>query len=181
TIFRFSADGAIRDRLDARRAVLVEGAWDLFDVTLYRAGEDRSHADRMRIKSGLKLEFIEEHLARPESIPFFELPRKIAAAQSFGLNANGFRMQLHSLLASPMLLVAITLIAATVSLRFTRHGQSATMILGGIMTGFLLYVVTALAKAFGSTGLVPPSVAAWIPVAVAMFYGVTFLLYKEDG
>jgi lipopolysaccharide export system permease protein len=135
----------------------------------------------MRIRSGLKLEYIEEQLARPESIPIFELSRKIEAAKSFGLNANGFRMQFHSLLASPALLVAMTLIAATVSLRFTRYGQSATMILGGILAGFLLYVVTALAKAFGSTGLVPPPVAAWIPVAVAMFYGVTFLLYKEDG
>jgi len=24
-------------------------------------------------------------------------------------------------------------------------------------------------------------VAAWVPVVVAMFFGVTFLLYKEDG
>jgi lipopolysaccharide export system permease protein len=24
-------------------------------------------------------------------------------------------------------------------------------------------------------------IVAWIPVVVAMFFGVTFLLYKEDG
>jgi lipopolysaccharide export system permease protein len=75
----------------------------------------------------------------------------------------------------------MTLIAATVSMRFTRMGQSATVILGGILAGFLLYVVSVLVKAFGSAGVVPPVVAAWTPVVVAMFYGVTFLLYKEDG
>src|SRR5690606_5506438 len=122
TVFRFDEDGTMRDRLDAARAELAEGAWELTDVTVYRAGSERRRVGQMRIPSGLRLEFIEEQLARPESIPFFELPRKIAAARSFGLNANGFRMQLHSQLASPLLLVAMTLVAATVSLRFARFG-----------------------------------------------------------
>ena len=49
------------------------------------------------------------------------------------------------------------------------------------LAGFLLYVVSVLVKAFGNAGIVPPVVAAWMPVVVAMFFGVTFLLYKEDG
>jgi lipopolysaccharide export system permease protein len=102
-------------------------------------------------------------------------------ARSFGLRANAFAMQFHSLMALPPLLVAMTLIAATVSMRFARMGQSATMILGGVLAGFLLYVVSVLVKAFGNAGFVPPFVAAWLPVVVALFFGVTFLLYKEDG
>ena len=181
TVFRFEPDGTIRDRLDARRAILTDGAWELHDVTVYRGGTERSHEARIDVPSGLKLAYIEEQLARPESIPFFELGRKIEAARSFGLSANGFLMQFHSSIAMPILFVAMTLVAATVSLRFARFGQSATMILGGILAGFLLYILTAMAKAFGSAGLVPPVIAAWVPVALAMFYGVTFLLYKEDG
>jgi lipopolysaccharide export system permease protein len=30
-------------------------------------------------------------------------------------------------------------------------------------------------------GFVPTAIAASVPVVVAMFFGVTFLLYKEDG
>lgn len=181
TVIRFDDDGAIRDRFDAARAELGDGEWLLRDVTIIRGADERETVSEMRLKSGLRPELIEEQLTLPEAIPFFELGRKIEAARSFGLSANKFLMQFHSLMATPMLLVAMTLIAATVSLRFARFGQSATMILGGILVGFLLYVVTVLAKAFGSAGFVPPIVAAWTPVAVAMFYGVTFLLYKEDG
>ncbi len=181
TVLRFDDDGRIRDRLDADRAELGDGEWKLTGVTVIRGGETREQISEVRIKSGLRPEFIEEQLTLPETIPFFELGRKIEAARSFGLSANAFLMQFHSLMAMPVLLVAMTLIAATVSLRFARFGQSATMILGGIFAGFLLYVVTVLAKAFGSAGLVPPIIAAWSPVIVAMFYGVTFLLHKEDG
>src|SRR5690606_16638575 len=154
TVFRFAADGSVRDRLDARRAELTDGAWQLHDVTIYERGKERRHVERMEVPSGLKLAYIEEQLARPESIPFFELGRKIEAARSFGLSANGFLMQFHSAIATPFLLVAMTLVAATVSLRFARFGQSATMILGGVLAGFLLYILSALAKAFGSAGLV---------------------------
>jgi lipopolysaccharide export system permease protein len=66
-------------------------------------------------------------------------------------------------------------------MRFARLGQSVTMILSGVLAGFLLYVMSVLVKAFGTAGIVPPIVAAWIPVVVAMFFGVTFLLYREDG
>ncbi len=181
TIIRFDENGKIRDRLDAELATLESGYWLLENVNIIRGGEERESVTQMRVKSGLKPELIEEQLSLPETIPFFELGRKIDAARSFGLNANGFVVQFHSLMAMPVLLVAMTLIAATVSLKFARFGQSATMILGGILAGFLLYVVSVLAKAFGSAGLVPPMIAAWVPVIVAMFYGVTFLLYKEDG
>lgn len=181
TFLRLDGDGTISERLDAASARLEGGAWHLSDVTRYRHGSDRDHLETATVKSGLRPEFIEESLAAPETIPFFELRRKIEAAQSFGLKAGGFAMQYHSLLALPLLLVAMTLIAATVSMRFVRMGQSAPVILGGILAGFLLYVVSVLVKAFGSAGIVPPVAAAWFPVVVAMFFGITFLLHKEDG
>jgi len=89
--------------------------------------------------------------------------------------------QFQSMLALPLLLVAMTLIAACVSLKFSRFNQSRAVILGGILSGFMLYVVTVLVKAFGSSGVVPPFVAAWLPVVVAMSLGATILLHQEDG
>ena len=41
----------------------------------------------MEIKSNLSPEFVEEKLARPESIPFFDLPAKMRAAWSQTLAA----------------------------------------------------------------------------------------------
>ena len=74
-----------------------------------------------------KPEFVQERLARPETIPFYELPAKIDAARSFGLRADAFSMQLHSLIAMPFLLIAMTLIAATFSMRVARMGQSSAV------------------------------------------------------
>ncbi|MBX3595989.1 MAG: LPS export ABC transporter permease LptG [Rhizobiaceae bacterium] len=174
-------EGNIVERHDAKQAFLRDGYWDLINVQRFRDGIASESLETMRVPTNLKPEFVQERLARPETIPFFELPAKIEAAHSFGLRADAFSMQLHSLIAMPFLLIAMTLIAATVSMRFARMGQSSVMILGGVSAGFLLYVISVLVRAFGNAGLVPPAVAAWIPVVVASFFGVTFLLYKEDG
>ncbi len=181
SFFVLDAQGDIKERKDARHAYLRDGYWELSDVKVIDASGASTTRPSDRVPTDLKPEFVQERLARPETIPFYELPQKIDVARSFGLRANAFAMQFDSLVAMPFLLVAMTLIAATVSMRFARMGQSATMILGGVVAGFLLYVVSVLVKAFGVAGFVPTAVAAWFPVVVATFFGVTFLLYKEDG
>lgn len=181
SFFLLDKEDNIMARKDARRAFLRDGYWELQDVKVIDNNGATTIKPSDRVATDLKPEFVQERLARPETIPFYDLPAKIEVARSFGLRANAFAMQFDSLVALPFLLVAMTLIAATVSMRFARMGQSATMILGGVVAGFLLYVVSVLVKAFGVAGLVPTAAAAWFPVVVAMFFGVTFLLYKEDG
>ncbi|MGH6762766.1 MAG: LPS export ABC transporter permease LptG [Phyllobacterium sp.] len=181
TFIQLDRDSNIMQRIDARSAELHDGYWELTDATRFASGQEPVQLPGFRITTHLKPEYVEERLASPDSIPFFELPKKIEVARSFGYSANAFAMHFHSLLALPALLMAMTLIAATVSLKFVRFGQSGAMILGGILAGFMLYVVSVLVQAFGVAGFVPPFVAAWVPVLIASFFGVSFLLHKEDG
>lgn len=173
--------GDIVERYDARTATLEEGRWRLEDVQRVTRNRQKDLLDTVEISSELRPEYIQERLSSPQTIPVYELPRVIRVARALGLQPNRFAMHFHSLIALPMLMVAMTLIAATVSLRFARMGQSASVILGGILAGFLLYVALVVFTAFGNVGFIPPVLAAWVPVVVAMFFGVTFLLHREDG
>lgn len=178
---RFDAEGRVDEWLNARRATLEKNMWVLHDAVSNRAGQEPKLISEMQIKTRLRPEYIEERLADPATIPFYDLPHKINVARSFGFSVDKFDMQLQSLIALPALLIAMTFIAATVSLRFMRFGQSGAMILSGILCGFVLYVLTELVQAFGKAGSVPPIVAAWVPVIVAFFFSISFLLHKEDG
>ena len=175
------ADGRIVERLDAESATLRDGYWELTTAIRHRDGVPSERMASMQLPTNLRPEYVSQELLDPQALSIFELPFKIREADSLGLRAGNFATQFHSLVALPALLIAMTLIAATVSMRFTRLGQSGTMILGGILAGFLLYVVSVLMKAFGGSGVVPPLVAAWTPVIIATFFGITFLLFKEDG
>jgi len=180
-LIHFDTDERIILRQDARRAKLKDGYWLLTDVTETRPGEVPNRLASVQVRTQLKQEVVQEHLSQPETVAFYDLSRKIEIARSFGVSTKALETQFHSLLSLPLMLVAMTLIAATVSLKFSRFNQSRSVILGGILSGFVLYVVTVLVKAFGSSGVVPPFVAAWIPVVVALALGVTILLHQEDG
>lgn len=181
TVIHFDKENRVVLRQDADSATLEDGYWLLKNVHETRNGELPVRLDEVQLRTNLKQEFVSESLEKPESIPFFSLSRKIEVAKSFGFPTNAMETQFHSMLSLPLLLVAMTLIAACVSLKFSRFNQSSAVILGGILSGFMLYVVTVLVKAFGSSGVVPPFVAAWLPVVVAMSLGATILLHQEDG
>jgi lipopolysaccharide export system permease protein len=54
-------------------------------------------------------------------------------------------------------------------------------VLGGIASGFLLYVVSKLTDDLSVAELIPPMVAAWLPATLGAMTGVVALLYLEDG
>lgn len=180
-VFHFDDDERVILRQDAARAKLEDGYWTLTDVLENRPGEIPVRVATAQVRTNLKQEFLQESLSQPEAIAFYDLLRKIRVGKSFGLPTKPLETQFHSLLSLPLLLVAMTLIAATVTLKFSRFAQSRSVILGGIVAGFVLYVVTVLVKAFGSSGAVPPFVAVWVPVIVATALGATILLHQEDG
>lgn len=174
-------NGSIVERLDAEKATLHDGYWELSNVRRHVESAAAAFEATVTVPTNLRPEIVQEKLSPPETVPFFDLPSKIETARSFGLKASAFAMQFHTLIALPFLLVGMTLVAGTVSISFTRTGQSATLVFGGVVAGFLLYVISVLVKAFGTAGFVPPVVAAWVPVFMAMVFGVTFLLHREDG
>jgi len=75
----------------------------------------------------------------------------------------------------------MVLMASCFSLRLFRMGGIQKMVLGGVTSGFVLYVAGELARGLGSVGIVPPTLAAWSPAVVASLIGFTILLYQEDG
>lgn len=181
TVFAFDEAGAFRERIEAREARLGDGAWHLTDVVVYTADEDPMEFESYLVSTYLGPLEVRQSIASPESVSFWDLPRLIELAQRAGLPAYRYTLQYETLVARPLLLAAMVLIAAAVSLRVSRFGGLGKMILGGISAGFVLYVLTELAKDLGGAGIVSPVVAAWSPGIVAILMGFTILLHQEDG
>lgn len=181
TVMSFDKQGRFRFRIDAREAVFADGTWLLHGAKVRAEGKAPVEHDIYSLPTYLTLEQIRESLATPDTIPFWSLRTYIEIARSAGLPAYGYELQYQLLLSRPLLLVAMVLIAGTVSLRVFRFGNVGRLILGGVAAGFVLYVVVELARDLGGVGIVPPTLAAWTPAVVGSLVGFTILLYREDG
>ena len=177
----FDERGLLAERVEATIGALYPDHWTLSEVTrIDTSGQPKQFAT-YDVPTSLTAQQVRERLSSPDVVSFWRLPESISQAAAAGLPPYRFRLQFHVLLSRPLLLASMVLIAATVSLGLSRAGRTGRMILGGVSAGFMLYVVTEIARDLGSEGLVPAALAAWAPGVVATLLGVTVLLYREDG
>ncbi|MTH95760.1 LPS export ABC transporter permease LptG [Roseibium sp. RKSG952] len=181
TIFAFDKQGSFRERVEAKSASLGNKIWNLDDAVVYTTGRDPQHYRKYELSTFLTPTEVRESIGAPETISFWKLPDFIELAHNAGLPAYRYALQYQTLLARPILLAAMVLIAASVSLKVSRFGGLGGMILGGIIAGFVLYVLSELAEDLGGAGIVPPIVAAWAPGIFGVLMGLTILLNQEDG
>jgi lipopolysaccharide export system permease protein len=181
TVWRLSAGDRPLARIEAPRAILTPGSWVLEQAVVF--GTDRQAAAPMRVELPTELTAgrIEDSFASPETLDFWALPGFIAVLEEAGFSAVRHRIQFHSLLALPLLSVAMALLAAGFSMRHNRRGGVAQMIAAGVAAGFALFVLDRIASEFGEAGSLPVVLAAWAPTGAGLLLAVALLLPLEDG
>jgi len=168
-------------RIEAREATLDGGFWRISDGQSFRPGAPPEHFGEMRLPTSLTTSKIEESLASPDTMSFWELPGFISLLEQSGFSAQRHRLHFNILLARPFLFCAMVLVAATFSLRMQRRGGAAMLIVSGVGAGFLLYFLSDIVVALGLSAKIPVLLAAWTPTGVSMIFGVSMLLHLEDG
>jgi lipopolysaccharide export system permease protein len=181
TAFVFDPNGRFMERVEAARAVLHPGFWTLSDARVSTPGEEPSSVTTYLLATNLTPEQVTQSFVAPDTVPFWELPSIGRQTERAGLDATAYRLHYQVLLARPLLLVAMVLIAASFSLRFFRFGGIAQSVSGGVASGFVLYVATKMVADLGGAGLLPAAVAAWSPAVVGSMLGSLVLLHQEDG
>ncbi|NWG46683.1 MAG: LPS export ABC transporter permease LptG [Alphaproteobacteria bacterium] len=180
-IFRLSPSGGLLERIDAASATLVEPNWELKSARITVADEDPVLEESYVLPTTITREQIRESFASPETYSFWQLPRFIELAEAAGFSALRHRQYFQSLIALPVLLGAMVLVAANFSIRFTRQGGRVQLTVLGLLTAFLIFFLTDFAAALGQSGVVPVVLAAWFPTGLAVALGANMLLHSEDG
>ena len=168
--------------LEADTGQLRDGVLRLNDGNRFKPGAPVEHFDRIDFPTQLTLARIQDNFASPETISFWELPGFIHFFESTGFSANRQKLYFQSLLASPLLLLAMVLVAAVFSLKPNlRSGGIMIRVVGGVIAGFLFYFMSKVVYALGLSSTLPTSLAAWAPTAVAGLFGSGALFHLEDG
>ncbi len=182
SILIFSDQNVFLKRIDAVKAVLNKGFFELSDAKTYENGKTIEKQELLKIPTELTLGKIQENFASPETISFWDLPEIISFFENSGFSAHSHRLHLHSLLASPFLLMTMILISAAFTVDPNqRRGGGALKISSAIISGFLLYFMTRITYALGFSTALPVAFATWSPILIFAFISISVLLHQEDG
>jgi len=181
TILRQSRQGRLIQRIDADTAILEARQWNLTNAMVTGLNRQRRTLAAYALKLDLSADEVRDGFSKSNLRSFWSLPELIEKARTADLPTYRYSLQFNTLLAQPFFFMAMVVIAATVSLRFIRSGNVNSLIASGIAAGFILYVLRSLAEDLGSSGVVQPVLAAWLPTLLALVLGFTVLLHQEDG
>ena len=180
-VFIYAGKDQFQKRIDAAYARLEDGFWYMREAWVQTPERTAQFEKEFWLETDLTLNKIQDSFAPPETMSFWNLPAFIEALEEAGFSALRHRLHLHTLLAAPLLMCAMVLIAATFTLRQSRRGGTTFSIAAGVLTGFLLYFFTDVVYALGLSDSIPVTLAAWTPSGVAMLMGLAMLLHLEDG
>lgn len=179
--FLFDPQGHFVERLDADKATLQDGYWEAHKVVVSRPMREPEHFDNYALSTHLTREKVGDALGSEIAVSFWQLPSLIETAEKAGLSADKFRMQHALLISRPALLIAMVVLAATVSLRSFRSGGIQTMVLAGMIGGIGFFLLAEVSRQVGASGLLSPLLAVWVPISLALLVSLTVLLHQEDG
>jgi lipopolysaccharide export system permease protein len=181
TMLLYDKTGAFVERVEGSRALLEDGFWRVENAVVARVGQPPERYASYLVSTYLSADRVRDALGTAIAISFWELPGIIEATEKAGLSASRFRIQHELLLSRPLLLIAMVLLGATVSLRSFRSGKIHMMVVYGMVGGFGFLLLAEVSRQIGVAGLVSPRVSVWAPLGIAIMLTLTVLLHQEDG
>ncbi len=184
TVFKMNGE-AIESRYEAEAGRLGAGVIAMSKVWEMHLGGGKAtsayHQD-FRMPTTLTADKVQDSLAAPETMSFWDLPAFIRSSQAAGFSALPHRLYWQSLLASPFLLCAMVLVASAFYLTAGTK-LPGWMLRGaaGLGTGFLVYFLNHFTYALGLSATLPLALAAWAPTVATTMFGVAYLFHREDG
>lgn len=187
TFIDFGPDSGPARRIEADRAVLVPGAWQLSNAKIwtFKAGanpeRDATTATLMQVPSDLTVDQIRDSFGTPDAISIWELPGFIEGLKRAGFSPRKHQIWFQTELSLPLMLGAMVLVAAGFTMRHVRFGHTGLMVLLAMGFGFAMFFIRNFAQILGENGQVPVALAAWSPPLAAVLFAVGLLLHLEDG
>lgn len=181
SVFRLDSRDHLLERIEATQATLDPGNWALANARTLTPGRLPDAPRQIDLPTNMTVDRVQESFAEPDTFSVWALPEFIRLLERSGFSAIRHRLQFQTLLALPLLCGTMSLLAAGFSMRPARRGGVASMIGSGVAAGFALFVVSKVAEEVGSSGALPPVLAAWAPAAAGLLLSLALLLHLEDG
>jgi lipopolysaccharide export system permease protein len=180
-VFNFDNQDNFVERLEAASGELHDGYWLLHNAQVVTPGFETLPVSIYLLATNLDRTEVDQAFVPPETVSFWRLPGLANQTARAGLDPTAYQLKYQELLARPLTLASMVLLAACFSLRFFRMGGVEYMVSGGVVAGFVLYVATKVVSDLGGAGILSTAVAGWAPGVVGCLFGVYVLLQREDG
>ena len=174
----------IRKRIHSRKAVWKDGRWVAERAVVWEFPPGGALRSMETEALGLEGLWDPESMAGVEDIRkvmgFTELRGYVKNLEAEGYEASRYKTDLYGRLTFPFINLIMVFVGIPFALKTGRHGGIASGVGLSVVIGFSYWVVFAAAKSLGSSGVIPPLLAASFPDALFLAAGALMLGYVKE-
>lgn len=184
SLYEFDQNFHLARRIDAERGTFTGGGWHFHDSLQQTLKPDKKTYDiRFRDEHPVQLDLLPMDLKsvikKSEEMGFKELLDYIHKVEAEGYDATTYRVDLHSKVAFPLICVMMCMAGVGIAVRSSLKDKLPLAIIYGIGVSFFFWVIYSFCLSLGYGGMLPPVVAAWIPMIIFSSVGGLLLLHAE--
>jgi len=169
-------------RIDASEAILeTNGYWKIRGIIENLEGQNPKNEISASFPTAITQNDILDHAKRKNRPAFWQAQKEINDAERAGFSTVSLRLHFQKLLSLPLTLIAMTFIAAGVSMRLVRSGGTLRLMLMGSVIGFGFYFINSVMGAFGGAQSLPIILASWAVPVFVLLCSIAYLAKIEDG
>ena len=170
------------NRIDASRAILLKsGYWQLHDVKEVNTSGLIKQKNTMSFATSVTELDLINSIKKKNLTSFWEITNEIRRRKNNGFSVVLLDIQYNKLLSLPLMLIAMSILAACVTLNHSRQGNTAKLIILGALLGFIIYISNNFIISFAKSEIIPPSFATWFVPTFTLLIGTIYLSLIEDG
>ncbi len=179
-IFERDAEGRLLGRLDVGEARFDGDVWVLSEVTERAvAGGLPRHSDTREWRISLDPESLHNLSTHPRNLSFDQISR-FAGGDGQGTWAPYlYRTWLYEKISTCLVPLLLLLLCAALGQQSQRSGRVELLFLGGVAIGFAFFIFNGVTLAMGEVGLLPPLLAAVVPLAALTAVAFAVIYWHE--
>lgn len=178
-IYQFDARGAISWRIRAETMKLSQNGWAISDAYQSDNLGQTVFLGDVRLNTDITpIDFARTTLA-PETISIYALPQFITMLNNTGLPSNEHRVYFQQLLATPLKMLGLVMLAACFTLVGFSRMPRYKLIALGIASGFTIYFISDLIYLLGANARLPIWISGWGP-AFTLILGTGYILARSE-
>ncbi|WP_207461671.1 LPS export ABC transporter permease LptG [Azospirillum sp. SYSU D00513] len=175
--------GVARDRIAAREAAWEEGGWVLRGVdtlTLRGTTQLTASSEALAWPNGPTPENVLLVSTPTEFLSLDRLSAIIAGTWSGTRNRAFYQMQFQKAFAVPATSILMLLLAQPALHGIRRSSAFGAGVALGLVLGLIFLVFQGLMASLAEAGVLPPFLAAWVPLAIFFCIGIALILHLEE-
>ncbi len=180
-VYLFEEPDGLEARLRGSVMLLTDTGWLIENAIAWDNNGSIKDLGTIMLGTNIGTLDIERSTEPPHTIPIYTLPSFIQMLESAGLPAINHSIHFHQLLALPILMVGITMLAARFTLSNVNRGKRMQLFTRGVLIATAIFVYGYFLQILGATYKVPAFIAGWAPAITFMLAGATLLARLDES